>query len=126
MVHGGTNEILLQLDLVVGILTLVVGLAILRILVTSELDVLTSRIFLKKERFQKYFSYFIYLVILSSIAMGIQHLLEYLNATGVIDAEYEITIGLIHLASMIFVFASVTVWYKFLRELDLNAEKVSE
>lgn len=124
MVHAEGGSLLLQIDLVIGLLTLAIGLAILTNVVKYNWEIITSRIFLKKDAFRKYLTYFIYLVIASASLMSIQHLLEYLLLTETVVGEtFELIAALMHMGSMLTMLASLGIWYVFLRTLDLESEK---
>lgn len=124
MVHAEGGSLLLQLDLIIGLLTLLIGLAIMTNVVRYNWEIITSRIFLKKETFRKYLTYFIYLIIASAGLMSIQHLLEYLLMSEAVAGDvFELAAGLLHMGSMVTMLASLGIWYVFLSELDLDSEK---
>lgn len=115
----------IYLDILIAVMTaavtLVMAVTIVRQVVRSNRDVLTSRIFLRKEQFITYFTYFGIFVAVYGLSMGVEHLVGLFHLTGHIsESVYAVLKPALHLISMTGILLSVVVWYVFLCSLDFS------
>lgn len=91
---------------------LVLVLLIFRLLLTSNWEILTSRIFLEKERFRVFLKNILILTVLYAVNIGLADIIELLNLSGIYLLADAFT-----LLARISVLGSVYLMYSMMREL---------
>jgi F0F1-type ATP synthase membrane subunit a len=114
---------------VLALLTLVVGLLMVRIITVTNWDVLTSRVFLKKEEFQQFLRRFVYLILAFAAFIGISNLIPIFDINDVIVRIGSVHVPLHWIAdlsntlAMAFILLATTFLYRFLRRVEVQTEK---
>lgn len=120
--HEATGFVMLveYLDLILSILTLAVGLLILRQVMTSNWDVLTSRIFLKNDETQQAFKHFTQTFIAYTALMFISHTVTIMGI-----GSQTLIPDVLHLLSMLAMLGAAIILYNLFSHMD-NVETGDE
>ncbi|MFB6204585.1 MAG: hypothetical protein ABEJ75_02990 [Candidatus Nanohaloarchaea archaeon] len=115
----------LLIPLAASVVILALSSLILREVYRSDMEVLASRVFLRKDDFRKFLSRFTYLVVVLAVLLGMGHYMWYIASVQT-SSMFVVLMRVSFILSAVVMAGTVYVFYDFLHRMEDLEEEAEE